>query len=229
MKSFIKEKIRKFGYDIVGYRTYKGMADPIMPWETDTEFLNIYNSIVGLTLADRKRLYILWQFCKKAELLTGDIAECGVYKGGTALLLAKAKTDEKKLYLFDTFSGMPEADPSKDDHVAGDLNDTSLETVKMLFKEQKNISFRPGFFPDTAKGLENEFFCLVHCDMDIYSSIMDCCIFFYPRLVNGGMIIFDDYGAASCPGAKEAVNDFCKKEGIYELYLPTGQAIVLKY
>lgn len=229
MKSFIKENIRKFGYDIVGFRTYKGMADPIIPWETDADFLDIYRAIVGLTLADRKRLYILWQLCKKVALLPGNIAECGVYKGGTALLLAKAKTESKKLYLFDTFSGMPETDPSKDHHVTGDLNDTSLDAVKSIFKEQKNIHFHAGFFPETARGLEHESFCLVHCDMDIYSSIMDCCVFFYPKLVNGGMIIFDDYGAASCPGAKEAVNDFCNKQGIYELYLPTGQAIVFKY
>jgi len=52
--------------------------------------------------------------------------------------------------------------------------------------------------------------------------------FYYNRLSRGGMILSDDYGFATCPSARKAVDDFFadKPESIIEL--PTGQASILK-
>ena len=171
---------------------------------------------------------MLYQLTLQTASLEGSLAECGVYRGGTALLFAKSKPANKRLYLFDTFAGMPETNPEKDFHLAGDFSDTSLAQVQNLLCGQSNVLFRPGFFPSTAKGLEQETFSLVHCDMDIHSAVLDSCQFFYPRLCCGGLMIFDDYGHPSCPGAKAAVREFCSAEGIYEINLLTGQAIICK-
>ena len=171
---------------------------------------------------------MLYQLIRQTASMEGSVAECGVYRGGTALLFARLKPESKRLYLFDTFGGMPETDPEKDFHRAGDFSDTSLARVQNLLRDCADVVFLPGFFPATAKGLEQETFSLAHCDMDIHSSVLDFCRFFYPRLVRGGVMVFDDYGYQSCPGAKAAVREFCTEQSIFEIYLPTGQAIVWK-
>jgi O-methyltransferase len=228
MKQYLLQLARFFGYDVVGYRTFNGKPDPERPWEDDQGFLAAYGTVVKHTLVDRKRLYILYQLVRQTSSMEGSVAECGVFRGGTALLFAKLKPEAKRLYLFDTFGGMPETDSEKDVHRSGDFSNTSLPNVQTLLRGYANVVFRPGFFPATASGLQHETFSLVHCDMDIHSSVSDFCQFFYPRLVRGGVMVFDDYGWLSCPGAKTAVREFCARQGAFELYLPTGQAIIWK-
>ena len=90
------------------------------------------------------------------------------------------------------------------------------------------IDFHAGCFPDTATGLGDKRFAFVHVDADIYCSVHDACEFFYPRLVPGGVIVFDDYGFPSCPGARAAVDEFFDGRPEQPLYLGTGQALVVR-
>ena len=46
--------------------------------------------------------------------------------------------------------------------------------------------------------------------------------------MKGGILLFDDYGDHSCPGAKIAVDQFFDDKSEYPIYLPTGQCVVLK-
>lgn len=228
LQRWIKGQVRRWGYDVVGFHTYQGRPDPERPWEDDPGFLAHYQAVLPHTLVGRQRLYMLYQLGRQTAGLEGNLAECGVYQGGTALLLARLKPAHKRLYLFDTFDGMPDTDAQRDFHRAGDFSDTSLARIQGLLGGLPNVAFRPGFFPATSLGLEQETFSLVHCDMDIYQSVLDCCRFFYPRLVRGGVMLFDDYGAPSCPGAKAAVREFCAGQGAFDIYLPTGQALAWK-
>lgn len=172
---------------------------------------------------------MIYQYAKQAAELPGDVAEVGVYKGGTARLLAKVfESTNKTIHLFDTFSGMPPSDPSKDIHKEGDFS-ASLESVRTYLHDCQNVRFYQGLFPITSKPIENITFCLVHIDVDIYKSVMDCCKFFYPRLQRGGgIMIIDDYGALSCPGAKMAVDEFFSDKPEKPCYLPTGQCVVTR-
>jgi O-methyltransferase len=159
----------------------------------------------------------------------GDIAEVGVYKGGSGKLLSNVfKHTNKKIYLFDTFSGMPETDLQKDWHRKGDFSETSVETVKYYLRDCENVLIYSGLFPRSARNLEVKTFCLVHVDADIYKSVIDCCNFFYPKMVSGGILIFDDYGFITCPGAKIAVDEFFLHKPENICYLPTGQCFVVK-
>jgi O-methyltransferase len=90
------------------------------------------------------------------------------------------------------------------------------------------FAFYPRFFPDTAGPVRANVFSLVHCDADIYQSVKASCEFFYPRLVGGGAMVFDDYGFNTCPGAKQAVDEFFAGLPEQPVYLPTGQAFVVK-
>jgi len=64
--------------------------------------------------------------------------------------------------------------------------------------------------------------------VDIYQSIHDCCHHIYPRLSPGAMMVFDDYGFPSCPGARKAVDEFFHDKPERPLVLPTAQAIVIR-
>ena len=127
---------------------------PIPFWEHDLHFNNIYNSISKFTVASKKRCYILYEFLNHIKILPGDIAEVGVYKGGTAYLINEvlSKT-EKHIFLFDTFSGSPKADREKDPYYFknnGKFSDTSFDSVKKIFSENKKVVIVKGKFSETC-------------------------------------------------------------------------------
>ena len=211
-------------------RVTLGGPNPIHPWEDDAAFRAIVSHVRELTLLTDRGLFNLYQAAKQVASLRGDVVEVGVYKGGTGWLLGSAFAgDERSVLLFDTFEGMPEsADPQRDRHHAGDFSDTSLPAVSNALADWPKVSLVPGFFPDTAGPYKDSRFALVHVDVDIYRSVLDCCEFFYPRLETGGAMVFDDYGLRSCPGAKQAVDEFFATTPERPFYLPTGQCLVWK-
>jgi O-methyltransferase len=206
------------------------VARPLPIWDDNPEFDRICRNIGDHTTLDRVRCYVLYQFAMQASQLPGNAAEVGVYKGGSARLLSQtiAPRARKTVHLFDTFTGMPATDPSIDLHNPGDFADTSLEAVRTSLRDCRNLRFYQGFFPDTAAPIKDQKFCLVHVDVDIYPSVRDSCRFFYPRMVRGGIMLFDDYGFDSCPGARKAVDEFFVGKPEHPFYLPTGQCFVIR-
>lgn len=191
-------------------------------------FDQLYYKARKHTLVSKDRCKILYDATEFCTNLEGAWFECGVYKGGTALLLSELIREGSTLHLFDTFDGMPPTDPEKDRHQIGDFNDVSLEQVQQLLSPSDKIIYHKGFMPDTFAGLENEKIALAHIDVDIYNSVLDCCNFIYPRLVAGGAMIFDDFGFDSCPGAKLAVNEFFSDKPEAVQVLETNQAVIIK-
>jgi len=161
-----------------------------------------------------------------AENIPGNAAEVGVYRGGTARIIAKC-TNNKLVHLFDTFSGLPAPDSSIDRHKKGDFSDTSLEEVKHYLKNCKNIVWHPGFFPETTKGI-NETYSFVHIDVDIYESVKDCLEHFYDRLAGGGVIILDDYKWPATPGVAKAVDEFFVNKPEKPFIAAKYQAVIVK-
>lgn len=227
MKRIVKRLFTALGYDIKPLR--RGKPSPIHLWDEDAVFNRIYAQVSGYTLLSKQRCFMLYQFARLASVLSGDVAEIGVYKGGTARLLSKTpELTKNRIHLFDTFSGMPETNPERDKHVAGDFGDTSLEGVKAYLQDCASAHFYQGIFPATAQPVAELQFCFVHIDVDIRSSVSACCTFFYPRVVPGGIVVFDDYGDISCPGAKDAVEEFFASKREKPVYLPTGQCVAVK-
>ncbi len=201
----------------------------ITPWNEDEVFLAVMRSIEDHTLVDPVRCYMIYQLANQALNIEGDVAEVGVYKGGTAKLIAGIfQKTRKEIHLFDTFLGMPETDPAKDLVTKGDFSDTSLEQVASFLSEFKNVRLYKGIFPETADAIRDKSFSIVHLDVDIYSSVYNGVEYFYPRMSKGGILVFDDYGFKTCPGAKQAVDIFFAAKPEVPCYLPTGQAIVIK-
>lgn len=236
----LAKKIVKRALATVGYRLVRQEppADPnapvpptvVAPWEKDKSLGDICLHIADRTLVSFSRCSVLYQLAIQARNLPGDVAEVGVYKGGTAYLLGKvfSESGDKPLHLFDTFAGMPEVDASRDLHHKGDFADTSLEGVKAFMNGMRNVSFYQGFFPQTAGPVADRKFCMVHSDVDIYPSAKASCEFFYPRLVPGGVIVFDDYGLSSCPGVIKAVDEFFADKPERVVHMEFGQCFVTK-
>jgi O-methyltransferase len=199
------------------------------PWRA-AWFQHLYRDISPYTVVSLQRCWTLWQGLSQALNVPGDVIEAGVFQGGTAHLLRLVLADNpgKQLYLFDSFDGMKSVSVDADRHRAGDFSDTSIEAVQVVVGEGDFIHYRKGWIPDTFSGLEDRRFCFAHIDLDLYDGVRDSLRFIYPRLSRGGVIVFDDYGFASCPGARKAVDDFFADKPEHPLALSTSQCLVHK-
>lgn len=183
------------------------------------------------TVVSRDRCFMLFQLCRQAMSMPGNVAEVGVYKGGTAKIMVeicRAFETHKVVHLFDTFSGMPA--PGKLDplHKEGDFGDAGYGDVgKLLGGDETDYLPFIGEFPETARWVRGQF-CFVHVDCDLYESTKAACEVFYNRMTPGGVMLFDDYGFLSCAGAKKAVDEFFAPLLEYPILLPTGQAVVIR-
>lgn len=209
-------------------RTIDGKPNPAHLWQEDAEFWTAYQGISRLTLVAAPAAFVLWNAARATTSLPGALVEVGVYQGGTLRLLADAVAGSGEPPIgFDTFAGMPATDPDRDIHLAGDFADTSVPAVRAAMAGRE-VSLRQGIFPtgvDTA-GLDEVRFA--HIDVDIYASVLGSTEYLYPRLVPGGVIVYDDYGWTSCPGARQGVDEFFANVPEQPVYLPTGQALVWK-
>lgn len=165
--------------------------------------------------------------------ITGAIAELGVYKGKFARYI-NLYFPNRKFYLFDTFKGFKEEDIKseiKNRFSSGtqDFTNTSVSSVLSRMPFPNLCIVKEGFFPDTAKDVEEEF-VFVNIDADLYEPIYKGLQYFYSRLKKGGYIFIHDYNNDAYKGAKEAVNTFCKQNGINKLPLPDscGTAVLMK-
>jgi O-methyltransferase len=147
--------------------------------------------------------------------IPGDIAEVGVYRGGSAKLIAEAK-GERPLHLFDTFEGMPDTAAVDPLFQRGQFPSSS-EEVKKYLVSYPSVSLYKGYFPDTAGPVEDKRFSFVHLDVDIYESTAKSLAFFYPRMARGALLISHDYMWAE--GVKRAFDEFFadKPEAVIEL------------
>ncbi len=199
------------------------------PW-LSADFVEFYHKISPFTLVSIERCWTLHQMLAQALNVDGDVMEAGVFRGGTACLLKREiqRTSGRNLVLFDSYEGMKSVSRVDDRHQQGDFADTSLDGVRTTVGDEPFIEYRKGWIPETFSGLEDRGFCFAHIDLDLYQSILDCLEFLYPRMPRGGVIVFDDYGFPSCPGARRAVEQFFAGRLERPLALMTGQALVVK-
>jgi O-methyltransferase len=165
--------------------------------------------------------------------IQGSIAELGVYRGDFAKLL-NFLFSERKFYLFDTFNGFENSDVETDKRLGysigtQDFSNTNIEIVRSKMMHPQNCIFKQGFFPETAKNVE-DVFCFVSIDADLFTPIYEGLHFFYPRLAPGGYIFVHDFNNDEYKGAKEAVLKFCaeQKTGFVPIADNWGTAIITK-
>ena len=165
---------------------------------------------------------------QQALHLPGDIVECGVFRGGTALLAARTIVEERgddrpALDLFDSFQGMA-PDISSEESCPSRLraNLTPCPGATLVGQLLRSLRFHVRLHPrDVSAGSDNQQIAWAHVELDIYTSIRDAIAYLYPRLVPGGFLIFDDYGSPSCPGARRAIDEAFADRPEMPICLPT--------
>lgn len=139
-----------------------------------------------------------------ASAPAGDVVELGVYMGGALQSMALVEPF-RQMYGFDTFEGMPaEMWRDGEPHGIGDFRDTSFETVKASMPS--NVTLVRGVFPESAAGI-NPKIALAHIDFDWYESTKAAIEWVLPKMVPGGVIVFDDWEWENCPGVKQAIDE----------------------
>jgi hypothetical protein len=169
--------------------------------------------------------------CKESGL-KGDVVECGVGRGTSYYQLGHFMdrlSYSVKLYGFDSFEGFP--DPSEQDDSPrkpkrGEWGDTSISHIEGHFIERglgrffdESCILVPGFFEQTImKGdLPMQQISLLHLDVDLYQSYKTCGIRLIPLVVQGGVVIYDDYKAGNWPGATKAIDEIVDSFG-HQIY-----------
>lgn len=156
-----------------------------------------------------------------------ECAEAGVFEGDFAQVINRTFPN-RKLHLFDTFEGFDSRDIEKERDYSkaqvGDYRNTSVEMVlsKMLYPD--NCIVHKGYFPDTARGIENNF-CFVNLDLDLYEPTYNGLVFFSDKMVEDGIILVHDYFAENFKGPKKAVDKFCSEYSRKIMKLPIGDGI----
>jgi len=169
--------------------------------------------------------YQVFMVVERTQKVKGDIAEVGVYRGGSAKLICEAKKD-KSLHLFDTFEGLPNVDEIDAPQFHVGEYPASLDGVKNFLSGYKNVYFYKGVFPATAEPIKNKNFSFVHLDADIYKSTLNCLKFFYPRMTRGGIIISHDYISSS--GVRKAFDEFFQNKPEPIIEAAVSQCLVVK-
>jgi O-methyltransferase len=178
---------------------------------------------LGYTMVGLKRLDNVQHAIETVirERIPGDLCECGVWRGGTAMFMRAALMhygeNGRSVWVADSFSGLPKpdtvrypGDSSSQDHSEVDYLSVSLKRVRQNFQEfgllDENVRFLEGWFKDTLPTSPIKQLAILRADGDLYESTMDILINLYGKVVPGGFVIIDDY--YSWEGCRLAVTDF---------------------
>jgi hypothetical protein len=211
------------GYDIAtrGRISHYGCPDR----KDFSRLLKKIRSETELLLEDIEA-YHIYMAVKRTQKVPGDIAEVGVYKGGSAKIICTAKGN-RALHLFDTFEGLPKVDEV--DMVwpfyEGKFT-ASYDGVKDYLNTECNVFFYKGIFPTTSEPVQDKSFSLVNLDVDTFESTTRCLEFFYSRMSPGGIILSHDYITA--PGVRKAFDEFFFEKPEPVIETAGSQCLVVK-
>lgn len=192
-----------------------------------SQFSTLYRQVSSHTMCSNARLRGLYRSVQYvvSRDIPGDVVECGAARGGSAALMALALRrleSRKRIWLFDTFEGLPAPTAQDPDFALADLFTGtcvgSLDEVQTFFQRLNvadNAVFVKGLFQDTLRTASIAQIALLHIDGDWYESVKACLDALFDRVAPGGVIQFDDYGYWK--GARKAVDEFFNQR---ELEIP---------
>jgi len=249
------KKVLKFLYDKVDLALlasdYVFRRHAVTPAWADATYRSLFSR--GLRLDGSpcfgrdKRFWHLVQFLKATSHLTGETAEAGCLFGLSSFLMCSYEQLAKPEYLgethqiFDSFMGfrdISEHDIGRDSHngikIANkmnrvlELNQCFINRTRTTLADFPKVRYHQGWIPELFEGVERKTYRFVHIDLDLYEPIRAALEFFFPQLVQSGIIVVDDYGFRTWPGAKDAVDEWCQESGQQVVPLITGNAVVIK-
>jgi len=204
-------------------------------WHRDEAFRRLMEQFDPGYPKIRARHYALYELAKSVSDIPGDTVECGVFRGASSFLVLNTTRGRNKThFLFDSFEGI--SDPTQED-LPGDARmrlwktgdfSAAEATVRHNLSSFPNVRYLAGWIPERFPEVADRRFSLVHVDVDLYQPTLDSVLFFYERLNPGGILVCDDYGFGTCPGANKAMNEVLENKPESIVHLPTGQGLILK-
>lgn len=215
----------------------------------DPDFDALYRAALLATaycpspLARRAKHHTLLALLAPTLTLEGDVAECGCYRGlSSYLILNRLRMHEpgfagRGYHIFDSFQGL--SAPGPQDAVSSDHPNAeglrymrtpgafaaSIETVKDALSAFREVEFHPGWIPSPFARLPEKRYRFVHLDVDLHEPTRAALEYFHPRLAPNGVLVCDDYG---WPGARLAIEEFCKPRGIAFAVTAHAQAVITR-
>ncbi len=236
MKNIIFKIFKKIGYSIV--KTDTQITSQYIDIK-DKEFWEIYNLCSSYTMTSVERMFALYSSVNYVlkNNIKGDFVECGVWRGGSAMLIAKILSKknitDRKIYLYDTFEGMTEP-TEKDVDLKGKNAKDSYEEILKNSNEpgwcfanlidvksnmnltkftENNIIYVEGKVENTIPSIvPPSSIALLRLDTDWYESTKHELNHLYPKIENNGVLIIDDYG--HWEGCKKAVDEYFNENKI---------------
>ncbi len=207
-------------------------------WQDEPAFWDVWKASPYFQKQRPDRKFVLWSMARSTRNLPGDTAECGVLDGASSYLICSARQDTglaAEHHAFDSFEGLsaprPEDRPGNPvayEWAPGDLS-VPLEEAMRKLSRFDTIRYYKGWIPSRFEEVSARRFSFVHVDVDLYQPTQDSLAFFYPRLVPGGILLCDDYGYHTCPGARKAFDEFAATTPEQSVvHLPTGQGFIVK-
>ena len=208
------------------------------PFLDDADFGHNWDRVSALWTGEpidiRWRVWLLTRFARQASRLPGSFAEFGVYRGGCAyMVLACAGLPAgHRFFLLDTFTGIPPAQLSEHERkqeYAQAWRDASAGDVRRLLAPWlPMVEIVEGDVLETLAGTETGPIAFCHLDLNASLPTRHALEYIYPRLVDGGVLVLDDYGWAGYEEQRAALDGFFAAKPEELIALPTGQAFVLK-
>ena len=249
MKKLFKRFFRRLGYDVVRYHWE---CDPLSDLSAAEKAIITAARPFTKTNVERMAALVNAVNYVVQSKVPGDIAECGVWRGGSMVVVARTLLlngdASRSLYLYDTFEGMsaPSEHDKSFDGVAADIQlardqdrkngiwcEASLDDVRANIAAtgypMEKVFFIKGKVEDTIPASLNipAAISLLRLDTDWYESTKHELVHLYPRLIRRGVLIIDDYG--HWQGARKAVDEYFK-ETQRDVFLhridSTGRALV---
>lgn len=222
------ELLRQFGEILVpGYK----FAWRDYDWIDDPEFLCYLEETGQTNEFNSHRRWNLKQLLRLTDDVEGHTAECGVYLGHSSMLIRdhnRAAAQSRVHHMFDSFEGLSHpGEHDKDFWTQGDLC-AGLEMVKRNVGSAEDLTYHIGWIPESFNGLAEQRYAFVHIDVDLYEPTLGSVEYFYSHMAVGAVILCDDYGFATCPGATKAMDDFFESKPENVVGLASGGGFVIK-
>jgi predicted O-methyltransferase YrrM len=210
-------------HDLLGKASY-GLANYRHPLRSEAMQVARRAKQLASTVTTPLECVELFNAVRASQTIPGEMAELGVFQGGTAAIMLAASSPTRHLYLFDTFAGLPSGEGKLDQ---GDYA-SPLEAVRArLATHAGRITFHPGFFPQSVTpAVENATFSFVHLDVDIYDSTLAGLQFFWPRMNPGGIILSHDYPYLD--GVVKAFQEYFADKQVAVIPLAGNNCVVVK-
>ena len=206
------------------------MSTSDFPSDYGLNDIYIMNAVAPYTMTSTERIHALINAVRYlvSNQITGDFVECGVWKGGSvmamALTLLELGRSDRRLFLFDTFSGMTPPGADDVDYLGQNAREI-LDTVRCIASQEEveialsrtgyarsQINFVKGRVEETIPLQAPDSVALLRLDTDWYESTRHELEHLFPRLARGGVIIIDDYG--HWRGARRAVDEYLHEHNV---------------